>query len=550
MSDKNDFENRRKTTNKNINNQTRRKSTKTPPNSSAQKNRANNPKSQQRQSAQTQKPRPKSRPKKPINNKYSNTNTFTKVIFVCFIIFLIYGFGIIFSLINNTSIDSMALKSIDITKNDTYPAVIIRDETLYTAPKDGYVNLVANDYEKIKKQSLLFTMSDTDSSEMTDELAQVEDDIFNLQTFREEYSNYAKDIDTIQSEIELDISDFDYTSYSDINKLTNDLETLFETRKQIIFADQRIADSGKVQSKDELESQINAQTTKVYSQEGGVVSYKYDGLESTITPENMQELTIDQTKMDSEFKTNTTVETTAEQPVVRVVNSNIWYIGTYLPKDVAKDLSVGDSRNLFIDMNGTFKEVPAKVNYISDTNEDNVYVIFEMNSYMQEFMNKRNINVAVKSLSYMNMKVPTSAIVYKDFLKIPASYVQETNQPVVIKTLEDGTTSTVPITIEETDTSGNFYYLDKAKNDLLVGSTLVNPADATQTYIVPEVERVPGVYKINNGIATFTKITINEEIVPSDTETDYVYILPSANLKEYDRILVQGDSVLEGEIVE
>ncbi len=490
------------------------------------------------------------KPKKKGNDFFKTTNTFTKVIIVLFVVFVIYGFGISISLFTKSNLETMTLKSIDITKNDTYPAIVVRDEVVYSAQSVGYASLIAKDLEKIKKGSLMFTISATDETSLNEQLTQVEDEIFNLQSFREEYSNYSKDIDAIQNEMQKEVENFSYGTYSDINAFTKEITDLIDTRKLVIFADQRIADSSKVDTKQILESQIDENSAKYYSNNGGIVSYSFDGLEGTITPSVMKDFQLDQTKMNSSFKTHETVEVVIGDPVMRIVQSNTWYLGTYIGQKEADGLKVGDNRTLFVNIDGVFKELPARVYHVSDSIDKNVYVIFELRAYMQQFMNTRNLNIALKSNTYMNMKVPKSAIVYKEYLKIPISYVRETDSFVVIKQLEDGSTSTIPITIEEINNTNNYYYIDKDKNDLLVGSTLINPADATQTYLIPEVTQIPGVYKVNNGFADFVKVEINQAISSEGENADFVYILPSANLKEYDRILIHSNTVSEGDIID
>ncbi len=499
------------------------------------------------------KPINKKQPPAPKVNKPKPTrrqnNNFSRFIVVFFIFFCIYGFGLFLKLMTSDNVDSMVLKSIDVTKNDAYQGIIIRDEKVYNTEVDGYLTLIAKDLEKVKKGSLLYSVSQETDTTLDDELSKVEDDIFNLQTFREEYSNYRKDIDFIQGNIQKGIDTFSYNSYGDINALNDDIRNNLETRKQIVFADQRITDSTKIDAKENLESKIDSNSTKVYADDGGIVSYNFDGLEATINPEVMNDFTIEQTKMDSTFKHNENIQIAKGAPILRIVKSNTWYIGTYIDKKEGQSLKVSDNRSLFINVDGTFKEIPARVKYISENVDKNVYVIFELRSYMQEFMNKRNVEVALKTLTYMNIKVPKSAIATKEYLKIPVSYVVETDKKVVIKKLEDGTTQSSPITIEGKDATGEYYYIDKSKNDLLVGGSLVNPNNAAETYLIPEITNISGVYKINNGIANFEKIEINTEIDSTYEESDFVYILPSSTLKEYDRILTHADSISEGEII-
>ncbi len=534
MSDKNKYQGNRPSSNNG------RPKSKLPANS--QPKRPNNIKENKKSEPATKRKTQSKKPKK-------SNNTFTKSIIILFTVSIIYSIGMLFSLANNTNVDSILLKSIDITKNDAYKGIIIRDEALYTASEDGYLSLIAKDLEKIKTGSLLFTVSKTTDTTLDSELNQVEDEIFNLQAFRSEYLNYRNDIDAIQSNIEKGIDTYSYNTYDDINSLNENIAELFDTRKQIVFADQQISDSTKIDTKDLIQGKIDENATKIYASKGGIVSYTFDGLENSITPDEMKNFSLDQTKMDSTYKSHDGISTVKDTPVLRVVQSNIWYVGVYIDKNDAKSLNVSDNRTLFININGVYKEVPARVKYISDKIDKSVYVIFEIRSYIEDFINYRSIDIALKTLTYKNIKIPKSAIVYKEYIKIPINYVRETDKMVVIKQLEDGTTATVPIIVESTNETENVYLIDKSKNDVLVGSILINPENAEEQYLVPELVTTPGVYKINNGTASFEKIVINEDIEKDTESEDYVYILPTNTLKEYDRILANSSNVTEGEIV-
>lgn len=483
---------------------------------------------------------------KPRTKSHSSS---TRVMIGVFVVLIIYGLGMFVHLLSNSTIESMNLKSVDITKNDTFKAIIIRDETVYKADSGGYVNLNVNESQKVKKGSLLFNITKESNSNTVEQskLEEVNEEIFNLQAFREEFSNYKKEIDTIQDNVEVSIDNFSYKNYSDINDLDEYIKNSMDVRNQMIFADQRIVDESKVDTRDLISSRIDENSAKTYAIDGGIVSYFYDDLEEKFTFENMKELTKEQTKMDSKEMQNSFSAVVPGDKIIRVVESNTWYIATYLPAKTANSLTVGSNIDLFFQVETEFKEIPARVNFVLENTQKEALVIFEMRGYMEEFINSRNVDFALKTQTYMNMKVPKTAIMYKEFIKIPANFVRETDKAVVIKQVESSST-TVPINIEGPDSFGNYYYLDKSKNTLLIGEILINPDNAEDTYLIPDYTKVPGVLKVNNGTASFEKVDVNKEIETSDDD-DFLYILPSNSLKEHDRILIHVDKVVEGDIV-
>lgn len=552
MSNNNDFSHRKST--KKSNNSVERKKIDRRKSTSSSKTRTTN---YDTKNSTNKKPIPE-RTKKPTSKpiekpkkkrRYLNP-TFSNAIFFLFIVFALYGINMFFSLFNNSNIDSMVLKSIDITKNDAYNGIIIRDETLYKASEDGYLSIVANEFDKVSKGTLIFSISKDTDTTLEDQLSNVEDELFNLQTFREEYSNYRTEIDEIQTNVEKSIDNFSNSNYDNINNLTDDINKSLDLRKQIVFADQRIADTTTIDTKQLIESKIDDNSTKTYATDGGIIAYQYDGLEETISVDKMLELTLEQTKMSSTYDVHDEVSTINDDDIMRVVESNIWYVGTYINEKDAANLTVGQNKNLFFEVDGNFQEIAAQVNHISESVDKNTYVIFEIRAYMQQFINERSVNVALKSETYMNMKIPTTSLVYKEYLKIPINYARTTDQTVVIKKSDDATPMTVPINIESTDNTNAYYLIDKSTTDLLVGSELVNPDNAEDTYLIPEVVRSAGVYKINNGIANFVNVEINENLDETYNNDEFVYILPSQSLKEYDRILINSSDAVEGAIIQ
>ena len=157
-----------------------------------------------------------------------------------------------------------------------------------------------------------------------------------------------------------------------------------------------------------LESQLNSGAEYIKAPESGIVSYKVDGLEETLTPDNFSTLSKEFLEKLN-LKTGQLIATNDE--CGKIINNFKCYIATISNSKQAKNAKIGDKVQVRLSNNQT---IDAKINYISQENDDDMLIILEINKQIEELANYRKISFDLVWWSYSGLKVPNSAIVNQD----------------------------------------------------------------------------------------------------------------------------------------
>lgn len=475
-------------------------------------------------------------------NPNSSSNSFILLISFLSIIFCVYGAVFIYNYITNDTIDTMIVENIKITKNDWQKAVIIRDENIYKASSEmvnKYVHIYNINNDRVKVGQALATVFDEALAETNDEIEITNDKNFNIQNYNEEYLMYQTEIDNIDEVIQSDIDLYDTNDYLGIIDLKNSISSQLDNRNQIIINTSSNQVSSLVLENlgDDIQGADN-----IYAEKSGIFTKSIDGLEETINYDTMEELTEDQTKMESEYVENSLLDITENENLFRVIESTQWYVGVYLESDIAKNLSVGDDVHLYTD-NNTDNTIRTKVYYIKDNLEEKSYVIFENTGDLLNYINRRSILIALDKEIYNSIKIPETAIAYKEMIKIPASFVYDNS---VIKVTDELPQSITPITVWGYSDDELYCLVEREKNSIKYGDKIISAGEDKKEYLISESENIGGVYVVNDNVARFKKVSINEDIEKIE---DYIYINSNEKLKTHDRIIINSDGITDNMLI-
>lgn len=486
----------------------------------------------------------RTRPKKDNEARaYRSSASYILVVGFLAIVFGFYGIFFIINYFNHETLDTMVVQSIDITKNDWQKAIVIRDENVYKATSDmvdKYIHVYNSNEDRVKKGEALATVLDENLSGDTKSLDSSYDMNFNIQDYNDEYEMNKNEIDEIDLNIKRTIDSFDTDDFSNINDYKNDISSQLNTRNRIIINNSR--DQINSELIDSFGEDLSTEDN-IYAENSGIFTRDVDGLENTINFDTMEDLTEDQTKMESEYIENSLNKVTENEDLFRVVESTLWYIGAYLDSEVAKDLEVGDEIYLYID-NNTAETLRTKVYYVSPDIGDKKYVIFENSNRLMDFINRRSILIALDKDMYSTFKIPESAIATKEMIKVPIDYIYDDS---VIKVTMDVPQSVTPITVWGYTDDNKYALIERDKNSLKYGDTITTTGENPSQYLISDSEDVTGVYVTNDGAARFKQVTINDNI---EKEDNYVYISSNGRVKNHDRIIVDASLVTDDMLIE
>ena len=206
-----------------------------------------------------------------------------------------------------------------------------------------------------------------------------------------------------------------------LNK-TTDISKIAEYKKQIMnLVTKKAKISGESSAsgsylkqlynqRTKLEEQLNSGAEYIKAPSSGIVSYKVDGLEETLTPNNFSTLSKEFLEKLN-LKTGQLIATNDE--CGKVIDSSNCYIATISNSEKAKNAKVKDSVQVRL---SNTKIINAKITYISQENENETLIILEIDKQISELANYRKISFDLIWWSDTGLKVPNQAIVEENGL--------------------------------------------------------------------------------------------------------------------------------------
>ena len=221
------------------------------------------------------------------------------------------------------------------------------------------------------------------------------------------------DMKMLENQIDEKVADIsqitDATKLAEYKKEINDLVT----KKAQIAGD--LSPKGSylnqlIEERKNYESQLNSGAEYITAPMSGIVSYKVDGLEEVLTPENFSSLS-KQYLESLDLKTGKIVATNEE--CGKVIDNFSCYIATISSSEKAKNAEVGKTVKIRLSNNA---EIPAEITNIIKENEEEVVIILKIEKQIEELINYRKISFDLIWWNDSGLKVPNQAIVKIDDL--------------------------------------------------------------------------------------------------------------------------------------
>ncbi len=155
---------------------------------------------------------------------------------------------------------------------------------------------------------------------------------------------------------------------------------------------------------------------KHYSQQKGIVSYYYDGLEGVYTPENMQTITEADLELTDEEKQTYAVRECSQgtvesgSPIFKIVDNKEWYLVCWLSAAEAEDIEAGRSITVEFDDE---KQLKMKVMQVNPQGQ-NRQLILSCNRYYEKFDSIRSGTCRLIKSSKSGIIVDSDSIVEED----------------------------------------------------------------------------------------------------------------------------------------
>lgn len=262
-----------------------------------------------------------------------------KIVYVALVLIIVYVLYTVYLLVKQpTTLFTVEQGKIYVEETNT--GYVIRDEIVVKGEnyKNGMEQIKAEG-EKVSKGESIFRYYSQNEDELKQKIADLDEKIQTAMNESEEIENssiLSADVKSYENRID--------EATKELNKLT-DMSKITEYKKQITESISKkakiIGESSSqgsylkqlVQERSELEEELNSGAEYIKAERSGIVSYKVDGLEETLTPSNIESLSKEYLE-NLGLKTGKIIATNTE--CGKIIDNFSCYIATISNADEAK----------------------------------------------------------------------------------------------------------------------------------------------------------------------------------------------------------------------
>ena len=300
-----------------------------------------------------------------------------------------------------------------VSQEETNIGYIIRDEQVVKGEnyKNGIKQIKAEG-EKASKGEAIFRYYSKNEDDLIKQISELDLEI--QEVMSNQKGAFNSDVVLIENQIDEKVAQLNQNT--DVNILTELKKEINEliTKKANIIGEKSPSGSylkQLIDKRSSLENELNSGAEYINAPESGIVSYKVDGLEEILTPDNFSALTKEYLE-GLNLKTGSIIATSNESG--KIINNFECYIVTISSSEEAKNAKIGDEVNLRLSNN---TETDAEISYISQENEEETLIAFKIDKNITELTNYRKMSFDIIWWSYSGLKIPNQAIVEQDGLK-------------------------------------------------------------------------------------------------------------------------------------
>lgn len=350
---------------------------------------------------------------------------------LCIVAYIIY---VIAQLIKDPT-DTVYVEMGQIQEEETAVGYVIRDETVIKG--DNYKNgieQIKTEGEKVAKGEAIFRYYSNNEQNLVEKIAELDKKIDEAMA---EADNLPS-ADTRALEEQIDSKIDQLYEESDLKVIQNNKQEIINnmTRKAKLTGELSPAGSylqKLIDERSEYEKQLNSGAESLTATESGLVSYRVDGYEEILTPEDFGKYTKEFLN-DLNLKTGQIIPTSNESG--KIIDNYYCYIVCVLDSEYAKDAEVGDEVKLRLPSGN---EVETTIEY--KTIEDGDYIItLKIDKGVEELINYRKISFNIIWWSASGLKIPNQAISTEEKAGNEISYVTRTRigyeDKIIIKILK------------------------------------------------------------------------------------------------------------------
>lgn len=428
--------------------------------------------------------------------------------------------------------------------------IIVREEIVYTSESEGSVHYLTGEGQKVRKDGeVCYVAKDDELNKVTEQIEDVDVSIYNIQDKRENLAEYQTEIYNLNNGITNEIKDF-YNNRAEktnaVYTLRKQLDRIVQTRTDLYVNEASERTESLQQNRLTLTNELKAYHDIILSKESGTVSYVIDGQEALLKSSEIDQLNFETYKnLVKDKKVNesnkSVGQTTNDSPLYKLITDDKWQIVTYVDADKSSQFTENEFYDLIFEDMGN-----ARVNFklTAKVEEgENVKLLFTTRDQMVKFLPYRSVEFTIGENKSEGLKIPLSAIVEKNVLRIPTEYIIQKDKEQGVMKQTGELVEFVPINVQYTKDESSYILQDLGDLKSVQVNQSIVKSESKEGFVVSEVAAVQGVYTINGRYAKFKQVDI---VLVNE---DYAIIKADSQLKEFDQIISNPKSIKEDQLL-
>lgn len=322
--------------------------------------------------------------------------------------------------------DSFLVEQGTIEQEESLTGYLIRDEKVVQTPENqGRLVQIKNEGERVSVGEEVFRYEAPNEKELNEKIKELNNQIQIAMEGQTEV--FSSDIKALEKQIETKINGVqNKNNIQEIEEYKSDING-YIAKKAKISGELSPAGSyinNLISEKANIENELKNNSTYEKAEMSGIVSYRVDGLEGTLTPQNFENINMD---MLEKLDLATGQVVTTSEKMGKIINNFECYIAVSTKTEEAKNAEIGDKIKIRL---ATNQEIPASIVYVKNDGE-NTFIILKITQGVEYLTSYRKISLDIIWWKQSGLRVPNTSIIYENGL----SYVIRTKAGVLSKIL-------------------------------------------------------------------------------------------------------------------
>lgn len=334
-----------------------------------------------------------------------------QVTFLALIIFAIIFFAYQITKLAINPTESFLIEQGVVEEKENLIGYVIRNEQcIGTSNEEHKIVTIKNEGERVSVGEEVFRYETVDEEKLNSQIKELNNEI---QAALEGQTDLpSSDIKALENQIDKLLDDvYNKNNIQDIKEYKTNIDS-YITKKAKIAGE--LSPSGSyinnlITKKIDLEKELKNNSKYEKAIISGLVSYRVDGLEEILSPQNIENLTTKELE-DLNLTTGQIVTTSEYQG--KIINNFECYIAVTSKTEEAKKAEVGDKVTVRLSTN---QEIPAKIYQKKEDNEK-VLLILKITQGVEYLTSYRKISIDLIWWQQEGLRVPNTSIIYENGL--------------------------------------------------------------------------------------------------------------------------------------